>query len=381
MNTNNSDDPRVLFVCKTNTLGGMERVFGNLSTVWQTQYPRTSHFVVLSTSSRLKDFFEPYHNPRVIEPIRVVSKKPLWWRFLIRSAGLPRSHTIVSFSNDLTLVLGLLSFIGVSRYRLVARGLTNFSKENRLRASKRLPTSFLTSLLQVAYRGVDAVIVQSNGMAHDYHQTFKIAHDRLHVIPNPVSPGLIAPPEESRDESIEHSEGTLFLFIGRLEPIKQVHILLNSFAEVVEQMPETRLLLVGTGSQYGRLKQQATDLDLERNVTFIEYTDDVQSLYRRAAATVLTSASEGLPNVLIESITVGTPVVSFNCPSGPREIIVDGENGILVPNNDQISLVRVMLGIAKGNIVFSRECVRHTAARFLPEKVVEAYAEIISPRS
>ncbi len=124
------------------------------------------------------------------------------------------------------------------------------------------------------------------------------------------------------------------LCVGRLEKQKAFHIAIEVFAGIANKFPHLRLKIVGKGSLEKELRQKAHDFNVASRVDFEGFRKDIIPYYLYANATLLTSIYEGYPNVLIESIALNTPVVSFDCPGGPREIIKNGVNGYLVENLD-----------------------------------------------
>lgn len=131
-----------------------------------------------------------------------------------------------------------------------------------------------------------------------------------------------------------------FLGIGRMEnTIKQFDQMIASFHASEARTHGFKLLLIGEGIFKGQLERQARDLDVENEVVFISQTDNPFPYFKNAYATLLTSKNEGFPNVIIESLAVGTPVISYDCESGPSEIITHQHNGLLVKNQSQEDFV------------------------------------------
>nr|WP_302051603.1 glycosyltransferase [Vibrio cholerae] len=152
--------------------------------------------------------------------------------------------------------------------------------------------------------------------------------DKTSVIYNPVAKH-VEDYAKAHDLTLVEKQDYL-LCVGRLEKQKAFHYAIESFAGIVNDFPTLRLKIVGQGSLEQSLKQCAIDFGVADRVDFEGFQADMIPYYLHAKATLLTSLYEGFPNVLIESITLGTPVVAFDCPSGPREIIQDGVNGYLV---------------------------------------------------
>ena len=124
------------------------------------------------------------------------------------------------------------------------------------------------------------------------------------------------------------------LCVGRLEEQKAFHFALDAFASIKNKFPGLRLKIVGKGSLDKDLKLKTIHWGVSSRVDFEGFQKDIIPYYLYAKVTILTSLYEGYPNVLIESIALNTPVVSFDCPSGPSEIIQDGLNGYLVKYQD-----------------------------------------------
>lgn len=132
------------------------------------------------------------------------------------------------------------------------------------------------------------------------------------------------------------------LAVGRLTPIKDYATLLRAFA-ILHQRLDVRLLILGEGACRPALETQARELGIADCVSMPGFVKDPMSYYQHADLFVLSSTGEGLPTVIIEALAVGTPVVSTDCRSGPREILCDGQFGQLVPVGNAQALAVAMV--------------------------------------
>jgi len=134
--------------------------------------------------------------------------------------------------------------------------------------------------------------------------------------------------------------------IGSFEHRKGHPVLFEAMLELVNGgLPSAHLILVGDGPDEGTLKEMVRRLGLERNVSFFPFTDEPNYVYERLDITVLPSLyKEGLPNVLLESMSMGVPVVSSNI-GGVSEIVVDGETGYMVEPGDKTALASAIMKV------------------------------------
>lgn len=135
------------------------------------------------------------------------------------------------------------------------------------------------------------------------------------------------------DEYASCSEKTV-LSVGRLNYQKGFDRLLEAWKIVSEKHPDWILKIAGTGEQEAQLKDLSKELGVEGTVRFLGQISDVAKEYLNSSIYVMSSRFEGFPMVLLEAMPFGLPVVSFDCPTGPKDIIKDGEDGILVANGD-----------------------------------------------
>src|SRR5690606_37684775 len=123
------------------------------------------------------------------------------------------------------------------------------------------------------------------------------------------------------------------------------------------------------------LKNLALDLGISDRVVFKGYQSDIIPFYLNAKVTLLTSLFEGFPNVLLESIALGTPVVAFNCPSGPSEIIINGINGYLSKYLDEEHLEKHLTESLCRN--WDPLVVSKTVYKFRKEIIVDEYIKFL----
>ena len=98
--------------------------------------------------------------------------------------------------------------------------------------------------------------------------------------------------------------------------------------------------------------------------------------YSNAKATLLTSLYEGFPNVLIESISLGTPIISFDCKSGPSEIVIDGENGYLINFKDVNCFSAAIDRLMNEDLLYEK--VVQTSLRFENDTILDAWENLIN---
>ena len=148
--------------------------------------------------------------------------------------------------------------------------------------------------------------------------------------------------EKKSSEPIE-SNGKYILAVGRMKDhVKQFDVLLRCYAASNLPGINIKLVILGDGPIKTELEVLSKSLDLEDKILFKGTKNNPFPYFKNALFTVLTSKNEGFPTVLLESLACETPVVAFDCQSGPSEIILDRENGLLVDNQNEEKLIEAM---------------------------------------
>jgi glycosyltransferase involved in cell wall biosynthesis len=221
------------------------------------------------------------------------------------------------------------------------------------------------------YPLVDRIVAVSEGVAEDTAKIARLPRDRIRVIRNPVITGELA---DLASRPCDHPwlaarERPLVLGAGRLERQKDFPTLIRAFSEVRRQR-DCRLIILGKGGGRPGLEALISELGLTDDVDLPGFQPNPFPFLARADLFVLSSAWEGSPNVLTEAMALGTPVVSTDCPSGPREILDGGRFGPLVPVGDAAALARAVTATLD----------RHLPPRALKEAVCEYDQEVSARR-
>ena len=154
------------------------------------------------------------------------------------------------------------------------------------------------------------------------------------------------------------------LVVGRLSKEKRHDIAIEVFAKIIQKMPQLKLKIAGQGQEKTFLSSVAKNCGVKSSVEFLGYQKDLVSLYKKAQLTLMTSSHEGFPNVLIESLALGTPVVSIDCPTGPREIIQDGVNGFLVKEDKNMLEQKIIETL---NFEWNIQTINNTISNYMDE--------------
>lgn len=200
------------------------------------------------------------------------------------------------------------------------------TKERNLkRLSGNLKISFGNTLkiflLNLAGHKYDKFVILSDAHRADWKNL-----NNLIVIENPLT--------INDDRRKARLDKKIVLAIGRSDPIKGFDMLLKSWSIVTLKYPDWRLKIVGVKATDNELKKQIDKLGINNSVEVQMPTKNIESIYLNSSIYVCSSRLEGFPLILLEAMSFGIPVISFDCKYGPSEIISDGIDGLLVPPND-----------------------------------------------
>ncbi len=231
--------------------------------------------------------------------------------------------------------------------------------------------------MRLIYRMAEQVIAVSRGVAEDTARVTGLAPERIAVAHNPViTPRLLA---LSR-EAVEHPwlapghEVPVVLGAGRLTRQKDFPTLLRAFARLRERR-RCRLVILGEGGDRPKLEALAAELGVAEDFDLPGFAANPYAWMAAADLFVLSSRWEGSPNVLTEAMACGTPVVSTDCPSGPRETLDQGRHGPLVEVGDVAGLARAMETVLADPP--PAEAMRAAVADFSVERSADEYLAIL----
>ena len=308
---------KIVVVINSLASGGAERVVSTLTREWA-----KNHQVLIALFDASGMAYDhggevaDLSAPSLRSPVRKFANAVLRSLRLAHVLGRERPDRIVSFMESANFPA------------IVAAALTGLL--DRLCVSVRNDPMMIPLLnrllLRIAYRLALRVIAPSNGVSSAL-QKMGLPARKLSVIPNPVARRTDATSWSRTGFPLRYVLG-----VGRLERQKGFDRLLQAFSKVDQS--GIQLVILGDGKERAALLAISKELGITSHLHLPGVVSDVDAWYRRADCLVLTSHYEGSPNVVAEAMANGCPVVSFDCPYGPAEILEGGRSGILVPQDN-----------------------------------------------
>lgn len=232
--------------------------------------------------------------------------------------------------------------------RVVVRISVHLSRNKRPKQWKKTLERLVVSRM---YPLADGIVTVSRGVAEDLAVYAGISLERVKVIYNPVLSDQII---RSADQPVIHPffadpQCPVILGVGRLTEQKDFATLVKAFDILRRKIP-SRLIILGDGEERQALEELIQTSGLQGLVDLPGFEINPYAFMKRASVFVLSSKWEGLPNVLIQALACGCPVISTDCLSGPSEILKGGEYGALVPVGDVEAMAGAMEAALKGKI-------------------------------
>ena len=227
------------------------------------------------------------------------------------------------------------------------------------------------------YPSADVVHAVSYGVASAVRDKFALPAEKVQVVYNPIDRAQIlkrAKAEPTQSFGLSKT-GLVIVAAGRLSKEKDYPCLIRAFSMVRQKM-DVHLVILGDGELRHELEELVSKIGLGADVTLPGFINNPFPLMKSADLFVLSSAWEGLPNVLIQAMACGTPVVSTDCRSGPSEILEDGKWGRLVPVGDPEALAEAMVQTLEDD---KHPDVAARANFFSVDRAVKGYLNLLLP--
>jgi N-acetylgalactosamine-N,N'-diacetylbacillosaminyl-diphospho-undecaprenol 4-alpha-N-acetylgalactosaminyltransferase len=261
--------------------------------------------------------------------------------------------------NDIPIVFSLLTLPNI-----IASFMKKIGWEGKVIISERTMTpvryssltikGFLISkLIKQLYPFANIIIPNSKGVQYGLEKDMKIKNN-YQVIYNPIDIEQVNVLGQVSIPNFEHSKNFTFICVGNFFDYKNKTLLINAFAKLNKL--NCRLILIGGGVEVEYIKRKIQDLGLSESVYLTGYHPNPYQYLAISDCFISPSNIEGFPNVILEALAMGLPVISTDCQSGPREMLAPrtnincqvknnleiGEYGILVPVNNDIILAEAM---------------------------------------
>lgn len=364
---------KIAFLIPSLRCGGAERAAAVLSTEWINSGEEVT--IVTFGSPTAKPFYDLHPNTKLLQVGLDRVRGSIWERLtknlrrIVRVRSFFRDwlpHVVVA-SMERANFVAILAALGLNIPVVVTEHGVPFVADNQ--------NAVEMWLRRLLYPRAARVVVLTQEIAEYYQEKIRVP---TVVIPNPV----MAEPKLDNGNNIplkRNGDETRLVALGRLERVKGFDRLLRAMQLVVKERNDIRLTIWGEGAERESLERLRSELSLDKFVALPGRTEDVFEKLRECDIFVMSSLHEAFPNALLEAQAVGLPIISFACPSGPRVIVRNGIDGILVPDGD-------IQGYAEAILLLANDKERRTAfgraalevqERFGLKKVSALWGEIL----
>jgi glycosyltransferase involved in cell wall biosynthesis len=320
---------KIVLVVSSMEAGGAERVAAVLSSAWAARSDSVT--LVVTYSKRGGCFFPVSDNVRVIYLVDRMARNAR--RKLFGYAGRLAALRRIFVEAQPDVVVSFLTNVNINVI-LASRGLripvVACEHNDPVADGRSLQWKLLCRLV---YPHASAVAFLSESIAAAFRKGREGVTPSVAVLPNPIPDELLGFAKPRRASGRKR-----LISVGRLHPQKQYELLIEVFAKVADEFEDWDLWIWGEGSERSMLTDKIAELNLAGRVFLPGQTKAVWDEMASADAFVLSSRFEGMPMALMESMALGVPAVAFDCHSGPRELMRDGQDGLLIPPGDAGSL-------------------------------------------
>lgn len=281
---------------------------------------------------------------------------------------------VISFMNYVNVCAVIAKRLACSSCRLILTEHTIVSQSFQKKSTKE--RTIRRALMRLLYPLANHVVAVSQGVARDMEDFTGLSGVKF--IPNPIvgNNKVLSTEGQALPHPWFAETHSVILGAGRLTELKDFSTLIRSLRQIRDRGRACRLVIIGEGEARDDLEALVRNLGLDDVVCLPGFVDNPYEFMQGADVLVLSSRWEGFGNVLVEAMACGTPVVSTDCPNGPREILEDGKWGCLVPVGDNKALAEAITKTLDAPPAPSDDLIDR-ARDFAPEKIAEQYLSLI----
>lgn len=294
-----------------------------------------------------------------------------------------RPDIIVGFGSSMNWQLALISLQLIkNRPKMI---LSEYSEQFFIRRGL-IKGDFKERMLKIIYRTImfllyhraDAIICVSNSLAEHIEKLLLMDRKKIKVIYVPVNIKEIRVLSEKTIQDIGDKKFPCVGTISRLSREKGVAYLIEAFYYLLKRI-DARLIIIGDGEEKDKLKEMVKNFGVENRVSFLDWLENPYAYLRRMDIFILPSLWEGFPNVIIESMICGVPVIATRSVRGIEEAVRDGIDGLLVPVKDARALSDAMYRILRDKELRDRlvETASGKISRFDAPRITREYESVM----
>lgn len=272
-----------------------------------------------------------YHIPSSVEIVdlnasRAITALPKIIRFLIKH----KQDAVIAAEDHFGVIAALALSLSMSKAKLLITSHVPISISAPQKSGIKA-LAFRTAIKLTQYR-TTAYTTVSEGLAEDMRSSIKLNQNDIKVLNNPVidSINIEIPLKKKKIHPFFDDTSKVIVAAGTLHKRKGFHNLIEAFSYLVEKK-DIKLIILGDGIEKTNLIKQIQEKKLSDKINLVGFQSQPLCFFNAADLFVLSSYFEGLPTVLIEALAMGCPCVATDCLAGPREILLNGEIGTLVP--------------------------------------------------
>ena len=201
------------------------------------------------------------------------------------------------------------------------------------------------------YKKYDKILAICDTMRDEFVEILGMDKNKVELVYNPIDLEAIRKKAKNIDKKYEnYLKQDYFLQVSRLTEQKQPEHLVDIYYKLKQQGIKEKLYFIGNGEKVELIKQKIKEYKLENDVILLGQIENPYPFFKNAKLFVHTAKYEGLPTVLLESLALGTPVVAYDCPTGPKDILgKNSEYGELIPLNDKDTFVEKVYELMNKN--------------------------------